>query len=271
MIYATLATYPPRLCNLKAVIDEISPQVDRLTIILNEYSDIPDVCRSAENVHAIIPERDTKDTGKFLPRPADDDWLFTIDDDLFYPPDYVATSIAMLEKCNVEHAIGGYHGSIYRKHKYLNSRFLRRVLGRDPNFIVSSRKIFGCSAENKTAFFVDQLGTGVAFMRGRDVPPFDSVSHGQRFVDVAAANWWHNNGRRLICLPRAAKWITLRETIGETIIHTFTEKNPPHVADEVYRFVFKQADIGKMIDTCTLADFTAIHEAASDAASRTVR
>lgn len=262
MIHATLATYPPRLANLKDVVTAISPQVDRLTIVLNEFSALPDMSGWGDNVDAIIPERDTKDTGKFLVRVADDDWLFTIDDDIFYPSDYVATSIALLERCQVENAIGGYHASIYRKHKYLNSRFLRRLLGRNPNFIVGSRKIFGFSFENKQAFFTDQLGTGVTFMKGRDAPPFDQVSHGQRYVDIAAAAWWQNNSRKRICLPRRERWIVERDPISETIIQSFTSKSPSHVADEVYRFAFKSPDIEAPISTCTLADFDEIHNAA---------
>lgn len=255
MIYATLATYPPRLGNLPALIAAISPQVDCLRIVLNEFTEVPDECKGIANVETHIPSSDIKDTGKFLFEVGYDDWLFTVDDDIFYPKDYVAISIAMLEATNVPHAIGGYHASIYRRHKYLNSRFLRRVLGRDPNFIVGSRKIYGFSFRMEQAMFVDQLGTGVALMRGKDAPPFEAIRHGQRFVDIAAASWWLDNKRQLVCLPRPENWIVEREPVGETIIGTFTSRNPKNVADEVYSFAFRNKNVGKLIDGCTVAQF----------------
>lgn len=253
MIHATLATYPPRVENLRTVIAALSPQVDRLRIILNEFREVPRICNEFNNVEPIIPEYDTKDTGKFLFSPEPDDWLFTVDDDIFYPSDYVVRSIAALESTGVKNAIGGYHGSIYTRHRYLNYRFLRKILRRNPNFIVGHRNIFGFSFELQEAMYVNQLGTGVALMRGRDVPPFNTVSHGQRFIDVAAARWWFETGHPLICLPRPAEWITEREPTGETIIGSFTSHNPAHVADEIYGFAYRNPLVGKTLPASSIS------------------
>lgn len=244
MIIATLATYPPRLNNLETVITAISPQVDRLRIVLNEFKEIPEICREIDNVEAVIPSADSKDTGKFLLPVCADDWLFTIDDDIYYPADYVRQSIAALEMTEVPNAIGGYHGSIYTRHKYLNSRFLGRILGRNENFIVGQRRIIGFSFELPHAMIVDQLGTGVALMKGSDAPPFERVAHAQKYVDVAAARWWFENGRTLICLPRPAEWITERIPEGETIVGSFTSQRPRNVADEIYGFAYKNPHVG---------------------------
>lgn len=246
MIVATLATYPPRENYLTDVVHSIAPQVDRFNIVLNEFDHVPDACALATNINVIRPEQDTKDTGKFLPGVEPDDWLFTVDDDLFYPPDYVKESIRKLEAAGGPGLIGGYHGSIYKRHPYLRSRFMRRLLGRNPNYIVGSRDIYGFSREVRNAFYVDQLGTGVALMRGCDAPPFEAVAHGQKYIDVAAARYWYENGKSLVCLPRKEDWITERGYNEESIIASFTSHTPKHVADEIYAFAFKNKKVFRL-------------------------
>lgn len=255
MIYATLATYPPRLGNLPALIRAISPQVDCLRIVLNEFEEIPDFCKGIANVEAHIPTKDTKDTGKFLFPVGDEDWLFTVDDDILYPDDYVKTSISLLESTNVPNVIGGYHGTIYRKHPRLHSRTLRKLLGKDLRFVVGSRTTFAFPKELTQAVYVEQLGTGVALMRGRDAPPFQAIRHGQKFVDIVASRWWHLNKRNLVCLPRPENWLAEREPVGETIVNSFTLNSPAQAAEEIYKFAFKNKKAGTLIDECHISYF----------------
>jgi len=60
MITANLATYPPRREALEKVVAAISPQVDRLNVVLNEYDAVPAELQKYPNVVPLIPETDLK-------------------------------------------------------------------------------------------------------------------------------------------------------------------------------------------------------------------
>ena len=241
MIIGSLATFPGRSHLLKAVVTPIVPQVDRLHVVLNEYEEIPGWFSDFANVRPIIPERDTKDTGKFLVRPDPEDWLVTFDDDIYYPPDYVTAGIRALEAVGAENSIGGYHGSNYRRPRYLpRSRMLRRLIGANVNYIVRSRRDYWYIKGLDEPTIVEELGTGTTIMKGHLVPPFEFVRDAQKFIDVRLARWAYERGIRLVCLPRSEKWLQEAETTAETSIFlSYTVKAPENVAREIETYAFK--------------------------------
>lgn len=246
MIAGAMATFPPRLPGLRRVLDGIAGQIERLTLVLNEIAEIPGWLAEFHSVDPILPERDLKDTGKFAAPPGPEDWLFTLDDDILYPPDYVARTIASMEAQPCR-AMGGYHGSLYRHPRFLKSAFLRRVLGYNPNYIVCSRDILHFEARLDGPVVVDELGSGVAVMRGADIPPMDYMAGAQRFADVRLARWCHEQGIVQICLPRQAGWLKSdRDTAPEgAIFETFTVTNPAHVAREIDTYAFRKPGRGR--------------------------
>lgn len=94
MIRAHMASFPKRKELMLANMQAILPQVDRLYLVLNEYTAIPDEIAGNDKIEAVIPEVDLKDVGKFYFQPEPDDFVFTMDDDLVFPPDYVETMLA---------------------------------------------------------------------------------------------------------------------------------------------------------------------------------
>lgn len=66
MIRAHLATFPARIGILFETLDSICPQVDQVFIVLNEFTQLPAQLRGYDNITAVIPGRDLKDTGKSL-------------------------------------------------------------------------------------------------------------------------------------------------------------------------------------------------------------
>lgn len=114
MIVGNLATFPGRSGTIAAVVESLAGQLDRLNVILNEFESIPDVLADNETVHCIIPEQDTKDTGKFLPDCSGADFVFLADDDILYPPDYVEVTLKHLAGIQEEKFVAGYHDSIFR-------------------------------------------------------------------------------------------------------------------------------------------------------------
>ena len=239
MIIANLATYPPRRENLEQVVAVISPQVDRLNIVLNQYDAVPDELKKYPNVVPIIPADDLKDVGKFYPDVSDAQYVFLIDDDIIYPSDYVSATINRFETLALPNCMGGYHGSLYLRPR------LRQLL-RSPGLLFTySRRVsdfrsgefFFCD-ELRVATVVDQMGTGTTILRGKDMPPFEYMRTSAKYVDVRLARWCFERGIIPVCLPRAANWL---EVLGvdDSIYSSFTIKNPPYVNTEILTYAFK--------------------------------
>lgn len=238
MIVANLATYPPRRERLPTVVRALAPQVDRLNIVLNDYAAVPADLPALPGVVATIPPADTKDTGKFLPDVTGASFVFLADDDLDYPSDYVSRTIAALEACAGTRVAGGYHGTIYTRPRPGTSlRKISRYLRYGPDRVMESRKVYKFDAALAAPVVVDQIGSGTAILRGTDMPPFAYMKDAQMFVDVRLARWCFDKGIDLVCLPRAAGWLT-EERFDERI-YDFTRGNPERVVREVATYAFR--------------------------------
>lgn len=115
-VSASLASYPPRKEKLQAVVSSLLPQVDHLYVYLNEYDEIPEFLRHSRiTVELGRSKGELRDNGKFyfMDR-IRDGYVFTVDDDIDYPSDYVQRLIQKLEFYDRK-AIVGLHGTIYAK------------------------------------------------------------------------------------------------------------------------------------------------------------
>ena len=249
MIIANLATYPPRRENLLPVVQAITPQVDRLNVVLNQYeAELPELAGIA-NVNQIIPHEDTKDVGKFYPDVSDADFVFMIDDDLIYPPEFVAQSVASLSALGPSGYMGGYHASTYYVPTFsLLPKRLIKWLRYSELRIANYRKKHRISEAVKPPVVVDQIATNAAIMRGADFPSYDYMASSQKFVDVRLAKWCFENGIAPVALPKVAHWFG-QVKFEETIFHGFTRKNHQHVSDEIMTFAFKVPGSGQIVAT----------------------
>lgn len=238
MIIANLATYPSRRNNLEKVVEIISPQVDRLNIVLNQYDTVPVELEKFSNVVLIIPKDDLKDTGKFYPDVQEAEYVFLIDDDIIYPSDYVSSTVKSFEKLTFQNCIGGHHGSVYIKPSLRNLLRSPGLLFTYKKRIADFRIFFGLFRELKVATVVDQIGTGAAILRGKDMPPYEYMRSAIKYVDVRLARWCFEHDIMPVCLPREANWIG-GVSFDETISSGFTTQNPPHVSTEILAFAFK--------------------------------
>jgi hypothetical protein len=247
MIIANLATYPPRREHLDKVVATISSQVDRLNIVLNQYNSVPVELAGYPNVVPIIPKEDLKDAGKFYPVVDEARYVFLIDDDIVYPQDYISTTIARFEALALFDCVGGYHGSLYQKPRLRN--YLRRPgLLFNYKFKVAAIRSGGFYFENalNVATVVDQIGTGTAILRGKDMPPFEYMRTSQMYVDVRLARWIFERGIMPVCLPRAANWLGAID-YDESIHRGFTTKNPQNVNAEILTYAFKVKHRGEPV------------------------
>lgn len=238
MITANLATYPPRRASLLPVVQAIAPQVDVLNVVLNQYDSVPAELAGLAKVNPVIPHEDTKDVGKFYVTPAEG-LVMLIDDDLVYPADFVARTVAGFEAIAAPKALGGYHTSTYYVPRPWHSggefrklmRFRRRTIADYRRIDI----VYAALARHK---IVDQVATNACIMRAGDFPGYAYMRDSQKFVDVRLAKWCFEKGILPVSLPRAADWIRPID-YEESIYSEFTRHNPPHVADEIWTYAFK--------------------------------
>jgi hypothetical protein len=191
MIRAHLATFPPRSGILMQVVAAILPQVDRLCICLNEYQAVPQALADEPKIEALIPDRDLKDAGKFAFVPAADDVVFTIDDDILYPPDYVSESLRYFRKLDpARHVVG-----------HLGHAFLPGAAG-------AGWKNWPFRRKNGAMRKVDLIGTGTCCQAGQIFPTLAQVETSAGFVDLRHAALHAAAGRWLWVLPHGDRWMT---------------------------------------------------------------
>lgn len=95
---ASVASIPEREIFLQKTIDSIIDQVDILNVYLNSYKKIPHFLFKKKIRYFLSNGRgDFGDAGKFFPLQYYSGFLFTLDDDLYYPSDYIST---MIDKVN---------------------------------------------------------------------------------------------------------------------------------------------------------------------------
>lgn len=212
MIRAHLATFPPRAAILRRVVQAIRPQVDHLFIVLNGYDAVPEDLVS-EGITAIIPDRDVKDAGKFWFDPAPDDIVFLIDDDLGYPPDYVARSIDEAAQIGWDRGAFGHLGFAWHSDRG----------ARGPGW-----RLYKLAHEARKARGMDMLGTGATVLRGDRVPPLSAVEAFAGAADVALALWLRQRGHELWLLPHPADWLSndLPDDLQDTSLHRTTSRRP---------------------------------------------
>ena len=231
MIRAHMATYPARGTAYLQAVEAIAPQVDHLALILNEYDVAPVELARFENVEPIVPADDLKDTGKFWPDVDKDDDVFLVDDDIVYAPDYVSHTLDSVDTLDTDAAVFGYHGS-FMKAGFRRNGYVRRI--------------FHFKRGLDRAVFVDQIGTGTVYLKGRHMPKFDDMKTSQRFVDIRFAKWCHEQAIDKVCLPRR-KGLLVEMHTDTTIWDDFTQSLPDAVMDEVKAYGRKQPGFGQNV------------------------
>lgn len=235
-----MASYPPRREAMVAAVHRLLPQVDRLELVLNQYDAPPAELAGLPGLSITLAETNLKDVGKFLPRSEDADLIFFVDDDVIYPEDYIARTVALLAR-EPAPAAWGYHGTTYVGRTFpwkapLSRRRWKRWMAYQPGLIASySRKsVFYEAQEGRLV--VDQIATNSAVIRREDYPGIDFMAGSEGFVDVRLTRWLHGRGLASVCLPRAAGWLGAVR-FEETIFDSVTRQNPPHIAEEIWSFL----------------------------------
>jgi hypothetical protein len=114
-VAAGVASMPIRVRALMDAVNSLLPQVGKLYVYLNEYERTPEFLLNNKKIivfHSKDTAGDIGDVGKFYACNQHKGYFFTIDDDLIYPPDYVAKYICAIERHHRK-AICTIHGRVY--------------------------------------------------------------------------------------------------------------------------------------------------------------
>jgi len=107
-ITAQLATIPGREAMCLKTVESLLPQVRRVRVALNNYKEIPSWL-NIKGVDAFLRNNERGDAEKFYDLPKG--YIFTCDDDLIYPPDYVSSTMSAFDAYGA--VILTYHGRDY--------------------------------------------------------------------------------------------------------------------------------------------------------------
>jgi hypothetical protein len=249
VVWAVMATFPARSESVQRAVRMLANQVDVIVVVFNEYTEVPAWCSEIPNLRPVVPDKDRKDVSKFLPVVPDDAWVFLVDDDLKYPADYVAHSLASIEALGAPpHTIFGYHGTIYGW--FVAAGFAKALVRHVLSFArhrsfhrAAYRRVLRFDRALPSAWKVEQLGTGTVVARGRDLMRLADAEGSERRVDTRLASWAQRTGRSMVALPRAHEW--LQNTVQEeTIYDTYTSHRPQEFLDEVSLFSGKVKGLG---------------------------
>jgi FkbM family methyltransferase len=196
-VTASLASVPARERALARVVGALLPQVDSLRVYLNGYVTTPAFLDDPRIVVAHSSDHgDRGDAGKFFWAGEVDGYHLHCDDDIEYPPDYVAELIAGIERYG-RGAVVGFHGATLPERVVTYYR---------------SRRPFPCSQALGADTPVHVLGTGVAGYHSSAIRVAPADFRSPNMADI----WFALLGQRqqvpFVCLAHRQGW--LREQPG---------------------------------------------------------
>ena len=91
-VTANIATQPKRFESLLETLESIDGQFDEIRLYLNNFSYVPDELKK----YTTYIGDDLTDNGKFFWSNNEDEYYFTLDDDIIYPSDYVEKTLPLI-------------------------------------------------------------------------------------------------------------------------------------------------------------------------------
>ena len=188
-----MPTVPRRSASAAEVVRRLLPQADAMIVHLNGHTDVPAWARD-KRIRAIPHAAGTGPIVRLsvVPEPGIDHVLF-VDDDLAYPPDYVARNVAALKRLGPSNAVC-YHAAYWPK-------------GTQPAY--AQRRVVMYSDQVAKDLRVPLMGSGTACFHRSDLLRIDRSApklfeyHDDVWTSASCAR----EGIRLIRVPSARNWI----------------------------------------------------------------
>lgn len=210
-----IATYPARFSNLMETLESLEGQADVIRICLNEYKFVPEPLRKFE---CFIAGNNLTDNGKFSFLPTNQrEIYFSCDDDIIYPPDYVAHTVSLINKYK---CIVTYHG--------------RLLQGLDRDYY-RGHKFWHCNQETKQHAIIDVAGTGVTAFDTDYFNQYPIDTNYHKMSDVVFSHAAMNH--KIMCAKKSDGWI-VPQVVNESIYQTESRTNQTNqiqLANEIYQ------------------------------------
>ena len=209
-VIAAMATFPPRLSGMLQVINDLLPQVDKFYVYLNGYSKLPEAWPSSPKLFPLLAgpgtgNPDKGSQGKFHWVGQDDGYYLSVDDDIFYPPNYASYMVKGVEKYG-RRCIVGLHGGVFKLgvNKQLPSHLPQDKL----------RQIYGYDRGGDKDMAVHTLGAGVMASYPQAIGLTSSVIGGPLHSgdDEDLAIWAQRKKVGMIRLQGARDWTKPNDT-----------------------------------------------------------
>lgn len=208
-ITANYATYKneKRLKALKQSIESIIDQVDLVRVRYNGSIHDRHMFESIEQMPKVefYCGHDLTDLGKFYGLTfLKNEYFFTCDDDIIYPPDYVKRTCMFIDR---HRCVVTYNG---------------RSLKNETGYYSGAHIIFDYRRQQVSEQVVDVPGTGVMAFRTDYFCPVEILdSPYRKMADLVFALEARKEKKRILCLKRSAGWI--RGIHMKGIWHEFNE------------------------------------------------
>lgn len=230
-----MATMPSRVVALFDTVSSILPQCDQLHIYLNNFDQVP-----AFLIHPKITTYrsqdhlgDIGDVGKFYKVASQRGYIFTVDDKIIYPPDYVAQMIQTIERTGRKAAVSNHGRNFHTDRKcrsyYFDCYTFMYMLG-------------------YPLTFVHEVGTGVLAWHSDTLSaPLSWFPH-TNMTDIYFSLECQKRKIPLVIHPHKKDWLKLGTKHNETIsIHASCNRS-----DEFQTKVIN--DFDWEIFTCPVSD-----------------
>lgn len=182
-----IATMPSRLNQLKQTIESLEAQFDEVRIYLNGFDKIPTWLKA----YTIASGDDLTDNGKFyFLQFAQDEYYFTCDDDIIYPPTYADD---MVQKIDELGTIVTHHG---------------RILQAEDVSYYRGHEFFHCANDQTEQKIIDVPGTGVTAFDTRYFKPTELYKSPFKCMsDIVFGLEAKKKGKKVTVLPHACGYI----------------------------------------------------------------
>ena len=177
MITAQLASIPSRENSLKLTVESLRNQVDKILVALNGYDHIPEFLNNGEFV---MLDNSRGDAAKFFDVEYLQDYIFTCDDDIIYPANYVSY---MISKIKEHRSIVSLHGRIFPR------PYISYTVGESLHYL----------REVKNDTLIDLGGTGVMAWHSDIFKVRYSDFTQANMADVFVAKLAYEQGVSMVC------------------------------------------------------------------------
>lgn len=225
-----MATMPSRLPALKQTIPLIIPQVDHLFIYLNDFNDIPDVLLH-DKITCLMSQDcigDIGDVGKFY---GCENWhktksyIFTMDDKIIYPPNYVAESIKAINHYGKK-AVISFHG--------------RNIKPGCKSYYHEPQDYFGVYDSVPLDQFVHEVGTGAMSFYSKLCPVTISCFQHINMTDIYFSIFLQRKEIPMVVRAHMKGWIKMSRLHDDSYsIHNVFNKDDSFQTQVVNSFEWK--------------------------------